>query len=252
MSPGAPNLLPAVAEHHWAGPLLLLNASKPPPTTLPKPIYPPHLKKVIKWKGRSYLFLSCASPELSNSQIKSRKRLMKDGGESRGCAGSGMGLGGGCRADPGAGAGFEGGRWSPIALPGQGLVVAVAQKATRVLPRSSFGKSKAEAAGGLPGKYLMSANSDFHIQQGCPATGTALVGTAAASAACASPAQECNIRRGRIFFNRAPWRHQSNFQGGLKPLGSLLDLFCRVNLMLVISEQVKQLRSWWLLKALAV
>lgn len=55
-----------------------------------------------------------------------------------------------------------------------------------------------------------------------------------------------------FFFNRAPWRHQSNFQGGLKPPGSLLDPFCRVNLMLVISEQVKQLRRWWLLKGWAV
>lgn len=62
---------------------------------------------------------------------------------------------------------------------------------------------------------------------------------------------KCNIHRGRIFFNRAPWRHQSNFQGGLKPPGSLLDPFCRVNLMLVISEQVKQLRSWWLPNGLA-
>lgn len=52
--------------------------------------------------------------------------------------------------------------------------------------------------------------------------------------------------QGKNFFNRAPWRHQSNFQGGLKPPGSLLDPFCRVNLMLVISEQVKQLRRQWL------
>lgn len=182
--------VPAVAEHHWAGPLLLVNATQPPPTTLPKPIYPPHLKKVIKWKGRSYLFLCCASPELSNSQIKSQKCLMKDGGESRGCAGSHVEVGSGCRAAPGAGAGFGGGSRSPTDLPGQVLVVAAVQKETHILPRARFGKSKAEAAGGLPGKQHMSANSHFHIRWGCPATGTACGGTAAASAACASPAQD--------------------------------------------------------------
>lgn len=111
------------------------------------------------------------------------------------------------------------------------------------------------------GKQLISSNSRSRCK-GTTGSGAAPLGTAGAPgnapgtgqgwAPAPAPCAPCYTHRGRIFFNRAPWRHQSNFQGGLKPPGSLLDPFCRVNLMLVISEQVKQLRRWWLLKGWAV
>lgn len=117
------------------------------------------------------------------------------------------------------------------------------------------------------GKQLISSNSRSQ-GKGSTRSGAAPLGSAGepgkaapghraglgtGSAAAATPMLFPVILTGEgFFFNRAPWRHQSNFQGGLKPPGSLLDPFCRVNLMLVISEQVKQLRRWWLLKGWAV
>lgn len=121
-SPGVPKADPhrgpAVAEHHWGwSPAPPKCRQTPSHRTDGKLIYSPHLKEVIKLKGRSYLFFCYASSKLSNSQIKSRKRLMKDAGLLRGwadAAGPTPGRGEGGRRQPHSSAcrGFSGRRCS--------------------------------------------------------------------------------------------------------------------------------------------
>lgn len=152
----SPNLAWTGARHPCSGRASSGSSPAPPKCrqtsshrTARKPIYFPHLKKVIKCKGRSYLFFYYTSPELSNSLIKSQKHLMKAqgwrqrrGGEWRGAA-PGLGR---CCGDASEGKGRVGPR-SPTALLAGSLVAAAAEKETQVLSGGRFGKSKAEAAG---------------------------------------------------------------------------------------------------------
>lgn len=144
--------------------------------TAREPIYFPHLKKVIKRKGRSYLFFCYASPELSNSQIKSWKHLMKGRDWRQGLVGSSVGLRWGW-ADAGETHPRAGG-WEPAApqlsLAG-GLAAAAAQKGARVLSGGRFGKRRAGAANGLPGAQPSGSSvcvADTHARRrGCPSDG---------------------------------------------------------------------------------
>lgn len=117
--------------------------------TAREPIYFPHLKKVIKRKGRSYLFFCCASPELSNSQIKSWKRLMKGRGWRQGLVGSGAALGlGRCWGD--ASQGGRVGAPSPTALPGRGFSGCCGSERDLGLVRGQIWETQSRGSGWAP------------------------------------------------------------------------------------------------------